>query len=477
MTPSAYCLGVDPAKEKATLCLIDSQGKVVIPAFDAPANREGFDLTSKRVSSVVSAEDNLLIGVEATAALDDNWLAFFPALKAHCNVSLLRLDPGQVKAFSGAKPVRAKTDNADARRIANFVRQYAGELARFEHNPVFDAMLTVLSERESTVADLTRLKNRLQDRLVVCFPEFASIIGNPYSQKALALLEEMPTAAVMARKHVATIAKIKGASKGAHRIGEELAIKLKEAAKTSIASQSTEVFEGVIRRLVKRIRFLSEQLAECNVLIDDFVASGKEDETDHGNSVVNKTDIGNTEVQASDAPTAQEDAEEHDTTPPHPSIVRQCVLLTSLPGVSNVIAATIVLRARGIPRFHSEKAFSAQNAAHPDRNQTGSTKDSAKLGKRGDRRSRPSLFLASLAATRDDEAFAFYKWLHESSGQTPKQAICSVMNRMTRLMWTLVHHNTPYDQSIAIANIKEQHGKKWDQFLAERKAKKARKKK
>ena len=78
-----------------------------------------------------------------------------------------------------------------------------------------------------------------------------------------------------------------------------------------------------------------------------------------------------------------------------------------------------------------------------------------------------------MSAARDNQIFAFYKWHHESSGQTPKQAICSVMNRMTRLMWTLVRDNRAYDESILVTNIMEQHGKEWKAFLAHREAKKA----
>lgn len=480
MDSIVYCLGVDPAKEKATLCLIDSRGKMLIAPFDAPANREGFDQVSERLVAVLKPEDDLLIGVEASAALDDNWLAYFQALKAHCNVSVLRLDAAQVKAFSGAMPVRAKTDNADARRIANFIRQYGGELAHFEHDPANDAMLAVLSDRESIVADLTRLKNRLQDRLIVCFPELAAVIGNVYSQKALALLEEMPTAAVAARKHVATIAKIKGRAKGSHRIGEELAVKIKQAAETSIASQSSGVFEGLIQRLVKRIRLYSEQLNECNVIFDDFVSGGREDNPAEYNDPAKEHNHANIDnlgknggFSNTDDLADEQDAEEKPVAPPSPSIPRQCALLTTIPGVSNVVAATVALRSRGLGRFRSAKAFSAQLATHPQRHQTGTTKDTAILARRGDRHSRPVLFLAAMCAARDNQAFAFYKWHHESSGQTPKQAICSVMNRMTRLMWTLVRDNRAYDESILLTNIMEQHGKEWKAFLAYRAAKKS----
>lgn len=445
MSQGPYYLGVDPAKHKATFCLLDAQGKIVTPPFDASADRPGFDLVSSTLSAVLHAEDHLFVGVESTAALDDNWLAYFHALNAHCQVSVLRLDPAQVKAFSGAKPVRAKTDRADARRIAGFVRQYAGELPRFEHNPQYDAMLIVLSEREGIVAELTRLKNRLRDRLVLTFPELPALIGNPYAPRALALLEHMPTAAAMARHHVATIARIKGPGKGAHQIGEPLAAKLREAAKTSVASQQGAMIEAVMRRLARAIQFQSDQLKECNAVVDDYVARGRGD--------------------TAPAPPEGES--------PAPTIERQCALLATLPGVGNVVATTVVLRSRGLSRFRNAKALSAQLAAHPMRTQTGTSKDSAALARRGDRRARPSLFLACMIATHRDKAFAFHKWHHEASGQTPKQAICSVMNRMARLMWTLVRDNKPYDQTIMVANIERHHPAAWQKFLLHWEKKKA----
>lgn len=446
MSPCTYYLGVDPAKHKATFCLVDAHGKVVIAPLDAPADRQGFDLVTSSLTAVLRAEDHLMVGVESTAALDDNWLAYFHALGAHCPVSVLRLDPAQVKAFSGAKPVRAKTDRADARRIAGFVRQYADELPRFEHNPRYDAMLIVLSEREGIVAELTRLKNRLRDRLVLAFPELPALIGNPYAPRALALLEHMPTAAAVARHHVATIARIKGPGKGARQIGEQLAAKLREAAKSSVASQHGVVIDAVIRRLASAIQFQSDQLKECNAVVDDYVASGRAD--------------------TPRAPQGEEPAAP-------PTMERQCALLATLPGVGNVVATTVVLRSRGLRRFRSAKALCAQLAAHPMRTQTGTSKDSAALARRGDRRARPALFLACMIATHRDKAFAFYKWHHEASGQTPKQAICSVMNRMTRLMWTLVRDNKPYDQTIMVANIERHHPAAWQKFLLHWEKKKA----
>lgn len=438
MSATIYALGVDPAKEKATLCLLDQQGAVILAPFDAPASREGFALVESRLAPCLAAGDQLLVGVEASCALDDNWLAFFCALEAPFALSVMRLDAAQVRHFSGPKPLRGKTDHADARRIARFVCAYASELARFRHDPEAQAMCLAVSDRAAIVEDLTRLKNRLRDRLVLAFPEFERLMKDPASPLALAILEAAPTAASLGAMALEALAAIAAPESPSRRLGQEKAALLLAAAKSSIASQKSPMAAAVIGHLVAQIRLLRSHVAQLETFIDEYVES---------------------------AAPAQAGTEPAAAAPP--SIPRQIALLDTLPGVGPIVAATLVLRSQGLSRFHSAKAFAAQLAACPDRLQTGTSKDIGRLAQRGDRRARPQLFLAARVATTYDPFLAFHKWRHMRAGQGAKQAICSCMNRLARLAWTLVRDNTPYDPAKAMDQITRHHLQEWQLFLKE----------
>ncbi len=126
---------------------------------------------------------------------------------------------------------------------------------------------------------------------------------------------------------------------------------------------------------------------------------------------------------------------------------------------------TLLLYSLGIDP--AKKNFAAQLATHPDHQQTGSSQNKSHLANRGDRRSRPLLFLAALSSCRHDPAIAFHYWRHKRQGLTGKQATCAVMNRLARLMWTLAKTKTSNDQKKAIQNIKHYHADLWKTFIEE----------
>ena len=147
------------------------------------------------------------------------------------------------------------------------------------------------------------------------------------------------------------------------------------------------------------------------------------------------------------------------------SAARQIQLLDSLPGMAIVAASTLVLGSRGIARFESGSALSAQWASCPQRTQTGTSLDKTRLTAHGDHRRRAMLYLSTQIACMFDPAFAFHKWRMIQRGLCPQQAICAVMNRMARVAWALVAHNQTYDVNLMIEQIQIHHANLWKTFV------------
>ena len=431
MSLCPYVLGVDPAKRKFTACLLDPDGAQVV-AGDFDCTRSGFEALGAVLANALGSREALLfVGVEGSAAYDDNLLAFFEGLP---HTVVLRLDPAQVRAFSGARPIRGKTDRADARRIATFARTYARELHRFESDPAALAMRRLIDERLTLATDLTVLKNRLRDRLITAFPEFELVFPNPAEALALHVLEAGPTAAHLARKRPSSLARMQAPQGGGH-LGPERAERLHGLARTSIASATDEGEAAAVRRLIVRLRQLLEHVRQIEENLRAYVKT------------------------AAPLPPPCEN------TPL--TIPQQIGLAETIAGIGLVGACAAVLRTGGISRYATPSALSAQIGTCPDRNQTGSTRDVGRLTYRGDRRLRTVFYMLTQAACVHDPVMAFHKWRFIQKGLTKKQAVCACMNRLSRLLWGVIRSRHPYDLRTAVEQVEKHHAELWKTYLEE----------
>lgn len=445
MSQVTYTLGIDPAKRKFTACLISPARELFAPR-DFPCSAEGFARLEADLAAAMagSAPGSLLVvGIEASASCDDNLLAFLGELRHRLPLTAIRVDSAQVKHFGAARPSRTKTDSADARRIAQFTRQYADELDRFELSPEAQAMQRVVNERLALAGELVAARNRLRDRLIAAFPEFEEVFPDPATPLALAVLQVVPTAAAAARKRPATLEALQ-ARKHGNRVGPDRAQKLVLLARTSIASATSQSEENAVRRQIAQIELLRAHIAETEAELAAYIAPEP-------------------------AAEAQQPADRSPGAPaPEPvplSLADEIRLVDTIPGIALVGASAIVLRSRGISRFTSAKALAAQLGTCPSRSQTGSSRDTSHLTSRGDRLTRGVLYQLTLSATQNDPAMAFHRWHAATKGLLEKQAACACMNRMARIAFGVVKNRTGYDPLKAVENIRTHHADLWKEFL------------
>lgn len=447
-----YFLGVDPGKKNLTSCLLrDRQGAMVLKPTDFPTTRQGFDSLLAELRKHLKAGDQLLVGVEATASLDDNIMAFFASLEAQeWALKLVRVDAAQVAGFSGAKPIRGQTDKTDSKRVARFVASYADELHSFENDPKAQAMLRLVNDRAHLVQDRVVWCNRLQDRLVLSFPEFTSVLPEAAGALGLATLKTVATAREAAGKRGRTLARVKPPTARSHTLGLERAQALVKAAKSSVASAVEPSDAQTIRFYVGQLETLDARIAEIETQLKTYSTEDLRETSEETRS-------------------GQEDPENNATNPVCAlPLSKQIRLADSLPGFAAVGASVLVLRVRGITRYDSSNALSAQLGVCPDRVETGTSLKTSHLTHRGDRLTRSTLYLLTLAATRSDPAMTFHKWRHMRAGMTPKQAVCACMNRMVGWLYAVVMSQQPYDKNRSIGNAKKQHPRLWEEFRRSR---------
>jgi transposase len=433
MTTNSLTLGIDPAKEKFTVCLLDDAGQPMNITGDYPMQRGGFEQLRNELRAHLRPVDRLTVGIEASGALDDNLLVWLSGLKTDWSMQTLRVNAAMVTRFSAARPLRAKTDGVDARRTAQFTRFYAAQLEAFEHDAQAQAMGRLVNERAELVEQQTALTNRLKDRLIIAWPEFTQVFREPTGALALTALHAVPTAAVAARKRPAALAKVQAAGTRGRILGQARAQQLVALAKQSIASARSDHDADAVLFMIDQLELLRRRIEQIERDLEDYQTTAPtQTPSDSGASL---------------------------------SIPAQIGLIAGIRGIGTVGAATVVLRVRGLSRFTSGKALAAQLAVCPERFQTGRSMDRGRLCRRGDRRTRPTLYLLALMMTQFDPAMAFHCWRMKHKGLTPKQAVAACMNRLARLLWAMVSAQAAYDPARAIANARHHHPELWKTFV------------
>ncbi len=427
---NSFVLGIDPGKSFFSASLLATSGPTQWKGRRFDMSREGLESLATELPA-----GRLTIGVEASGRYDDNLLAWLVQWTRSCGRGqkphLIRVNPGQSARFAGPRPRRDLTDGSDSAHVAEFTRVYAGQLEAFEQDRQAQGMARLISERQHLGEDVTVLKNRFHEQLLVCFPEFTRVFEDPLSALAREVLRQGPTARHMARRQALALARVKAGRRG-RSLGVERARQLIAGAQESIAS-ATEDFDGEsLLYLLDQLESVEKRQARIEAEVAAWVQAQKEQPAG-----------------------------------PRPGIARQIELADSVPGIALVSAAYLVLQTAGIGRFTSGKALAAQWASCPERVETGTSLKKAHLTCRGDHKSRAMLYLSAQILCQSDAAFAFHKWRLIRRGLTPQQAVCACMNRLGRVLWTMVAHDTPYDVNRMLEQIQIHHRELWKTFVKE----------
>lgn len=120
-------------------------------------------------------------------------------------------------------------------------------------------------------------------------------------------------------------------------------------------------------------------------------------------------------------------------------------LLTSIPGVGFMTAATILAELGDLRAFTRARALSAFTGLSPRQHQSGSSVHGrTRMSKKGNPRVRSALYMAAMAAVRGDHALGRYYRHLLAQGKSKMAALGAVMRKLLVLMRALLISNTPY---------------------------------
>lgn len=132
--------------------------------------------------------------------------------------------------------------------------------------------------------------------------------------------------------------------------------------------------------------------------------------------------------------------------------------LTTVTGISTILAATIIGETGSITRFRSPAAFAVYNGTAPARNSSGG-RDRDKARRNCNHRLKRAFYLAARAAVLHDPLAKAYHQSCKSRGLSYVEALKRVARRMSDVVYALLKSGKAYDRSIieqAIERRREQ---------------------
>ncbi|RXZ76850.1 IS110 family transposase, partial [Paenibacillaceae bacterium] len=191
ITTEHVVVGIDIAKEKHAAQVTDYRGRVLTKRALSFSNTvEGYEILRHWIQEVLAKQnkDQVLVGLEPTGHYWHNlanWLL-------DMDIEVVLVNPVTThrnKENRDNSP--SKNDPKDALVIADVVtRGYYTDYA--PHQPGFEQIKSIISEREFWANDHSALRNRIVRWIDIYFPEFTKVFKEWDGVRALATLRAFP---------------------------------------------------------------------------------------------------------------------------------------------------------------------------------------------------------------------------------------------------------------------------------------------
>jgi transposase len=382
-----YC-GIDVAKLKHAVSLMDEKGQTLKTGISIPNTRPGFDQLHQELQALGG---EVTVGLEATGHY---WLALYDDLTRN-HYPVIVLNPLQVAAYRKSGIRKLKSDASDAVWIADYIR--VAHLPPSEQNlPVFLQLRELSRFRFRLTEQVGNLKRKLLTILDRVFPEYEHMFSNVFLQASRAVLQEAVSAQEFADFDLQELAQVLAeASRG--RFGLEKAEKLQAQARQSVGiAFLTDAVHLEMRCLLAQLDLLDTQRTEIDLAIAVLMQQ----------------------------------------IPQH---------ITSIPGVGPVTGAAILSEIGDIQRFETLDKLVAYTGIDATVYQTGQFEASeAHMSKRGSPYFRHALWMAATAALLHDPSLKAYYQKKRDEGKHHGTALGAVCHKLLARIFVVLKEKRPY---------------------------------
>jgi transposase len=379
--------GVDIASETHMVAVMDETGEVLVKPTTFREDTDGY----AELIGLLDPPADVLIAMEATGHY---WKNLFAALTA-CGYSIALINPLRTRRFAQEDLERTKTDAIDALGIARFAAQKRPAATRLPDQAT-EELRELVRHRDRLVqhfGDRVRQLHRIVD---LGFPEFTRYIRSLDSELASAVLHDFPTAQAFQGVSVRRLARL--CYDGRHRVGEELARSLIDAAKVSVGHHHGFAYRVQVRHACEDLDVLRRRLRELERDIERLLM-------DH--------EVGS--------------------------------LLTTIDGIGVQTSARLIAELGDPALFRNSAALAAYVGPVPALKQSGKKQHTrAGITTIGNASLRAALWMPTLTAVQKNPWLRAYYQRLIARGKPPKLALVACMRKLLTAVYSVAKNRRPF---------------------------------
>jgi transposase len=384
-----YYIGIDVAKHHHDALGLDDAGRIVLPPFRFANTRAGVE---ELIARLVALGGEVRLAMESTGHY---WIALYECLVER-GYTVTVFNPLQIRAYRQVGIRKAKTDRIDSHYIADFLRVRAAEAVPVPA-PTYRQLRHLARFRFSLMDRLAGLARRAHTILDQVFPEYPSLFARPFHTASRALLRRAVTAEEFAAWPLTDLTEtIRKASRG--RLGQDQAQAIHAAAQTSLGIRSlTQVAHLEMSWLLEQMDLLDQQVKAVDQTLSHLL-------------------------------------------PPEGQ------LLVAIPGISTVLAATLLGEIGDVHRFPNLKSLVAYAGLDPTIYQSGRFQAAiTSLSKRGSTYLRRAVWLAATAARRFNPDLAAFYQRKRQQGKHHSTVMGAVCHRLLARIYVILKEKRPFE--------------------------------
>ena len=387
-------MGIDVSKGYADFLIINQDKNIVEPNFQLDDTHNGHAELYELLYSLFEQYPHMALtaAVESTGGYENNWLNALNNFSSQFNIKVARLNPFGVNANSKAGLSRITTDPISARNIAEYLIAHPEKVQpfivdRFASYRKLWTFIRMLTKQKG------QLLNQLESELYLANPEILSFCKHGTPKWVLKLLEKYPTAYKINKAHLKSLTKIP-------YITDEKAQLLKGMAKSSVASANGDTSAHIISATTTQILHLQE-------LINQHIKTIKDENQ-----------------------------------------LPEIELLKSFNGIDDVSALGLIMEIQDINRYPDAKHLASFFGLHPVYKESGDGKSGFHMSKKGRRAPRHILYMVAMTAIRTNPLIREIYNRKVDEGMAKMAALGLCMHKILRIVYGMLRHNKPFDESI-----------------------------
>jgi transposase len=387
-------VGIDIGAEVHVVAAVDEAGQLLTRPTKIAEDADGYG----RLLELLGEPHDTLVAMEATGHY---WKNLFATLVAR-GFAIALLNPLRTARFATEDLARTKTDAIDALAVAHFAAQKRPAVTRLPDS-VTEELRELVRLRDRLVQDFGDRLRQLHRVVDLGFPEFTRYVRRLDSELATAILRDYPTAAAFTGVSRRRLAELR--YDGRHKVGEELARTLLEAAARSVGRHHGEAYRIQVRYACEDLDLLRRRLRTLEGDIE---------------RMLDRHEVGS--------------------------------LLTTINGVGPQTAARLVAELGNPAAFRSAGALAAYVGVVPALRQSGKrTGARAGLTAIGHAPLRAKLWMPVLTAVRKNPWLRAYYQRLIARGKLPKVALIAAMRKLLIAVYVVAKDRRPFVPLPAVA--------------------------